>query len=535
MQHSVQHVDQQPDTESVTESVYPIERTRISQPNTVRTKRWGGRRQWGLLLLTFIALVAFALLTKKIALAQPSAQAAIQSAATDAVLLFEANLAGAHEVPAVDTPAVGRAVLSLISDTLHYRIFVADIDNVTASHIHDGVVGVSGGVVFPLFTGGGAFDPNHPISGTLTLSATQISKLLAGDYYINVHTTDVPSGEIRGQIQPYSPPTGMSAILLGSNEPSPVTTEAKGIAQFTLINTDTLQYNVAVSDIISITASHIHFGPAGQNGPVAHGLYTGTGSFDPDHPISGTVTLSAKEMVDLLTGYLYVNVHTTANPGGEIRGQIGGVHFYDANLSGAAETPPHTSNSSGRAVLALSADATTLSYRVNVNDLLGITASHIHRGAPGVPGPIVFTLFNSSGGGTFDPSHPVSGTVAITVDQIMTLLDGDFYINVHTPSYPAGALRGQIKPLTIPTHMMAALTGAAEVPAVQSDALGLARLTLNSTLGTLHYSVAVTDITGIMARTFTLRQRARMAVSYLGFTTAVAEPPLTTLIQLPVR
>ena len=155
---------------------------------------------------------------------------------------------------AVDTPAVGRAILSVISNTVHYRLFVADIDNITAAHIHDGPAGTNGGVVFPLFTGAGSFDAAHPLSGTLTLSPTQVTKMLAGDYYINVHTSDVPSGEIRGQIRPHAAPTGFNALLLGSNQPTPVQTTAKGVAQFTLISTDTLQYRVAVSDIINVTA-----------------------------------------------------------------------------------------------------------------------------------------------------------------------------------------------------------------------------------------------------------------------------------------
>lgn len=413
----------------------------------------------------------------------------------DEIHLFVANLAGAHENPAVDTPATGRAVLSLISDTLTYRLFVSDIVSVTASHIHEGAVGINGGVIFPLYTGSGIFDPSHPISGTLVLSPTQVAQLMAGNYYLNVHTSAAPSGEIRGQIQPYIAPTAFNALLLGANEPAPVATTAKGVAQFTLVNTNTLQYQVAVSDIVSVTASHIHFGPVGVNGPVAHALYTGTGLFDPDNPVSGTVDLSAGELVDLLTGYFYVNVHTSANPGGEIRGQIGGVRLFEANLTGAAETPPNSEIGSGRAILALSADAASLAYRVTVQDITDISASHIHRAPSGVAGPIVFPLFNSSGGGIFDAANPVSGTVAISIEQVMALIGGDYYVNVHTPSHPPGALRGQIHPMAVPPHLLATLTGNDETPAVETGAVGVARLTVNDAVGTLHYSVAVTDIT----------------------------------------
>ncbi|HRW06750.1 MAG TPA: CHRD domain-containing protein, partial [Caldilineaceae bacterium] len=450
----------------------------------------------------------FALATDDVQAASFSPQGALPQTAADRtntvptadeIHLFVANLAGAHENPAVDTAASGRAVLSLISDTLTYRLFVSDIVSITASHIHDGPVGVNGGVVLPLYTGSGQFDPAHPISGTVTLTPVQIAKLMAGDYYVNVHTTAVPSGEIRGQLEPFSAPTSYNALLLGANEPNPVTTAAKGVAQFTLVNTNTLQYHVAVSDIISVTASHIHFGPVGVNGPVAHGLYTGTGLFDANNPVSGTVQLSANELVDLLTGYLYVNVHTSANPGGEIRGQIGGVRLFGANLTGAAETPPNPEIGSGRAVLALSADATTLTYRVTVQDVTDINASHIHRAPAEVAGPVVFPLFNNSGGGTFDAANPVSGTVAISIDQLMALIDDEYYVNVHTPAYPAGALRGQIRPMAAPAHLLALLRGDNETPSVETNAVGIARITLNETQGTLHYSVAVTDITDVTA------------------------------------
>lgn len=461
------------------------------------------RRAWPTLcvLSTAIALVFVLFLTltwsSRTALATGAPVAPALPTGGAGIQLFAANLAGAHEIPAIDTIASGRALLSLDGDTLHYRLFIADIDNVSAAHIHDGVVGVNGPVVFPLFNGTGLFDANNPISGTLTLTPTQVTKLTAGEYYINVHTTDVPSGEIRGQIEPFTPPANLNALLLGSNEIPAVTSEAIGVATFHLTNTNTLQYHVAVSEIMSITAAHIHLGPAAENGPVAHGLFTGTGTFDPDNPISGTVTLNAKDLVDLLTNYLYVNVHTAATPSGEIRGQIGGARLFEAALSGAEETPPVIGHASGRALLALTADAGTLAYRIQVEEIDDISAAHIHLGAAGVAGPVVLPLY--SGSGAFDPTHPLSGTLALTTDQVMRLIAGDYYVNIHTPSHPSGEIRGQIAPFVAPMHLLALLRGNAEVPAVETDAVGIARLTLQPALGSLHFSVAVTDITGIGA------------------------------------
>lgn len=448
----------------------------------------------GVVVLAAIFLSSMAMAAGKNSL--PAASNGVSNGGAS-VQTFEANLSPANEVPAVDSAAVGRAVLALVTDTLYYRAFIADIDNVTAAHIHEGAAGSNGPVIATLF-GGGLFDAANPISGTVTLTPTQVTKMLAGDYYINVHTSDAPSGELRGQVRVYTPPANSNALLLGRNEATPVTTNAKGVARFSIINTDTLQYQIAVSDIISITAAHIHLGPIGKNGSVVHGLYGGVGAFDPANPISGTIGLTAKNMVDLLTGFYYVNVHTAANPGGEIRGQIGGARLYQANLSGAAEVPARIGIASGRAVLALSADATKLSYRVMVNDLTGISAAHIHKAPAGANGGVVFPIF-SSGSGVFDAANPISGTVTLSQAQLFDLISNNYYVNAHTPTAPAGAIRGQVLPYQPVTQMMAPLTGDAEQPVVTTNAVGIARFGLNSGLDTLHYSVWITDIVDVTA------------------------------------
>lgn len=134
-----------------------------------------------------------------------------------------------------------------------------------------------------------------------------------------------------------------SALLSGGNEVPPVLTRASGRASFTYNPaTRALSYRVDVSRIISITMAHIHRGSADVAGPIAYWLYDSTGTrgpdgpFDPDHPISGTVTLRADDEVRLFTRELYVNVHTAARPGGEIRGQIGGGMTRVTNAAGKA-------------------------------------------------------------------------------------------------------------------------------------------------------------------------------------------------------
>jgi hypothetical protein len=130
--------------------------------------------------------------------------------------------------PERDTLAQGQAIFRLDSTgtVLSYRLIVANIENVTASHIHLGVAGVNGPVVAFLFgdvdPGGGRTD-GVIATGTITganlvgpLAGMTLSVLIAamevGGTYVNVHTNDgvepvntgpgdFPGGEVRGQIR----------------------------------------------------------------------------------------------------------------------------------------------------------------------------------------------------------------------------------------------------------------------------------------------------------------------------------------------
>ena len=135
---------------------------------------------------------------------------------------FRAHLNVAQEVPEpvnVPTNPQGQATFQLSRDgnELHYRLIVANIENVTMAHIHLAPVGATGPVVLWLYPAG---PPPQPIpgrfngvlaEGTVTsanlvgpLAGASLSDLIAaiqaGNAYVNVHTAQNPAGEIRGQI-----------------------------------------------------------------------------------------------------------------------------------------------------------------------------------------------------------------------------------------------------------------------------------------------------------------------------------------------
>lgn len=411
-------------------------------------------------------------------------------------MAFNTALAGANEVPPTQSTAAGQTLLTLSADMseLNYRLFVANIQDATAAHIHLGAPGENGPVVFNLLHHG--VTPDMPAEGMLAPDLTQVAALLAGDYYVNVHTGANPGGEIRGQIGAYDPPDAFHALLTGAAENPPVATDAVGVSHLMLSeDLAKLEVHVAVRDISDITAAHLHLGWPGANGPVAHTLYSGGGSFGPGSPLMVDVDLNAQSLLDLLSGYYYVNVHTLTNPGGEIRGQVVTTSVFEANLAGANEVPPVDTAATGRAVMALDGEATTLHYRLMVRDIENVTAAHIHRGAPGENGPVLIDL----NGATLTPETPVSGAPPVTEDILFDMLAGDTYVNVHTTANPGGAIRGQVAMIAPPSMWAATLNGAQEVPPVDTEATGKGSFIYDAMRGMLHYTVMVSDIENVTA------------------------------------
>ena len=134
--------------------------------------------------------------------------------------IFVATLSGAEEVPPVETRARGQAWFQLSPDgtELAYRLIVANIENVTMAHIHLAPAGANGPVVAWLYPSG---SPARLIPGRFqgvlaegTITAVDLVGLLANqtldelveeftasNAYVNVHTSQFPGGEVRGQIR----------------------------------------------------------------------------------------------------------------------------------------------------------------------------------------------------------------------------------------------------------------------------------------------------------------------------------------------
>lgn len=234
-----------------------------------------------------------------------------------------AFLSGAKETPPNSSTASGTGVLALDPSSGGIRGFARTTGvNGTAAHIHVGASGVAGPVIVTLTETAPDSDIWAVPEGT-TLTSSQIASFNNGELYYNVHSAAFPGGEIRGQLEPATL-TMRSALLTGTQEAPPVQTTATGIGT-AVINSLTREVfgDIRTMGLVG-TAAHIHEGAIGVAGPVRVNLDKVASSppeefwmvRDADRILStGLVTAFS-------AGNLYFNVHTAANPNGEVRGQI---------------------------------------------------------------------------------------------------------------------------------------------------------------------------------------------------------------------
>jgi hypothetical protein len=251
-----------------------------------------------------------------------------------------------------------------------------------------------------------------------------------------------------------------TATLTGAQEVPPNGSSAIGAGTVIIdANTRLLRATVTTAGIMG-TGAHIHESPPAVSGPIVFPL----NETSPGSGIWTTqATLTDAQLNALRSGNYYFNVHSAANPAGEIRGQIlsrlstpaesgaGGVGTTAADttvatvfknaLTGTQEVPPAATIATAIGTAAVDNVAKTLTAAVNTMGITG-TEAHIHEAAPGLNGPIVFPLAQTSAG-----SGIWFTKVSLTDTQISSIMAGKYYFEVHSVAFPNGEVRGQIAQL----------------------------------------------------------------------------------------
>ena len=453
-----------------------------------------------------------------LALSAPLFAQSVQSIPVRAVLL------PSNEVPAAtaDTSATGSATvwIHLVKDSsgnitsgsvdfdADYNLGVAV--TITGMHIHQGAAGVAGPVVVSSGLGGsntiavptpgaGSVFEQVPFGGSAPVPVATIQGILSNPsgYYLNIHTTDNPAGAMRGQLLPATYSVRMGLLDTSSELTTPaavtpgvgsdaVNSEASGVVSIQVILARDSSGNPASAQVVfdpnyanfaagtSFVGMHIHKGVPGFNGPVvinsglAGPVSAGTGSGNLHYPVDLDTTNAAglAAAADLIDnpGFYYVNIHTEAYPGGEVRGQLRMTdsETFPLMLMPSNEVPAVTNlTASAPGQISFytlrnydgSVAAGTAVFDVDPEfpSSTKFVGMHVHSGAAGSSGPVVIpaelpggsqTL--PSGSGNLFSAVTISGTAGIDALNGLVQTPANYYVNIHTSTNPGGAARAQV-------------------------------------------------------------------------------------------
>lgn len=252
------------------------------------------------------------------------------SCKNDAVIVPTVNkswsqieMRSAYEIPApTGRTEEGEIEIQILSDnSLKYSFHIHNLtpgDAITAAHIHLGDAGHSGPVYInlaPIISGSGE------VTGKVTgLTQGQIDTISNQPVYVNVHSTQVPSGLVRAQLDK-EVKFAMDIPLSGLNEVPAVITTATGLCILRLTDDKVLYSNITVNNLESndtLRVAHLHKAAAGKNGPVRIFLASTIDDFGVMK--SATLVDSLYNMV--LTDSMYANAHTKLRGSGLVRGQL---------------------------------------------------------------------------------------------------------------------------------------------------------------------------------------------------------------------
>lgn len=431
-------------------------------------------------------------------------------------IFFRQIMSTANEVPPVEgVTASGRAIVSLHvrrdnAGTVVSGVVDFDVDysfanavTVVGLHIHDGRAGVNGAVVID----SGLSDSNTVAAqgtGNITrqvivesgAALTALIGVLANpsNFYVNLDTTTFSGGIFRAQLVG-AELLVLRAILSPANEVPPIAgLDASGSASvFIVANRNeqgmvtaaTVQYDVSYRfpSPVTFTGLHIHPAPEGVNGPAVLAstlsrtdldvIDVTTGSLRRRFEVSSGPPLDTLRLIFTNPVGAYLNIHTTVNSGGAMRGQMiaGGELSMQVPLSPAQEVPPIAGlEASGLAKVSfyqsrnLGGELTsgTVIYDVNYRfpGSVEFTGFHIHSAPAGQTGPIVIDSGISGSSSVRDAGGvgnlfriidvgPPNPDVLAALRNILTTT-ANFYLNLRTTVNPDGAIRGQLVQGTLP-------------------------------------------------------------------------------------
>ncbi|MDJ0516144.1 MAG: CHRD domain-containing protein [Trichodesmium sp. MO_231.B1] len=346
----------------------------------------------------------------------------------------------------------------------------------SAIHVHQGEIGQNGGIVRNLNVIDNG-DSSGIFNGAFTLTDEETAAAEADGFYINLHTENNQSGELRGQVVflDVQASLGLGLPMSELFEVPPVEdTAAEGIVNAILTGDNLLiqgTFSDLSSDLFSVGATdsegnlqssvHLHEGLANSTGGIVRNFNVidngdGSGGF------FGSFSLSDDEVVAAESGNFYINLHTDNNPSGELRTQVL-LNETDPNGDTLVTFLPRSETQEVDPVVDTDADGTFYAvlsgnnlnisggffelssdlFNVGPEDSEGNSQSsvHLHLGGLGENGDILrnLTVVDTGANGGF-----FTGDFTLDDTEVAAVESGGAYINLHTENNPSGELRGQV-------------------------------------------------------------------------------------------
>ncbi len=452
--------------------------------------------------------------------------------------VFRVRLLAENQVPAVSLAGASadatitvrvsrdeRGSINAATVTFELDYVMPQSTTFSGLHIHNAPVAISGAVVID-----SGLRPSDSVTGTSgritrtvdynSLDSQQLRSvegLLASPhlYYVNLHSTDNPSGVIRAQLRPnvisFSP-----ALLPGNEVPAIVGLDAEGAAKITVqVHRDkagTIISGIVTFDVdyrfagtTTVTGLHVHNAATGISGPVViNSGVNSTGRIvdsDGEGSIFRVATIGPADTAGLATlnslisdpSQFYVNLHTTDNPSGAIRGQLdrNSLSFF-TRLIGDEEVPAVTTTGTAQGLITATVtrngtgniDSGRVAFDLDYSfpGATTFTGLHIHNAPIGAAGSVrvnsgiggADTIVDVDGAGTIKREATIDAGNTMGLEALNGLFAAPelYYVNLHSASNPAGVVRSQMGYETY--HFSNSLSPMNEAPPVVSTATGTA-------------------------------------------------------------
>ncbi len=319
-------------------------------------------------------------------------------------------------------------------------IISAPATAITAVHIHDGDIGVDGGVVVGLTeTTPGVWTVD---TAATALTAAQIAKFKAAGFYVNVHTTVNLAGEIRGQLMSFSEdiqPIFNDHCVACHRAGGPV-----GRAAFTGLILTPADSLVTLVNKPAVQSTGMRVLPFDADNSVLYQRTAGIGfaSVVGERMPLETPPIDQKDL-DLIKTWINMGAMDDNGVAQTPQTPADRTFTREAFLNSAQTGTTVASSITGSAIFVLDTATKKVSGTMVVTGTpsSAITVAHLHDGFVGVDGLPVVTLTSADNGVTWTV---LAGTDVLTDAQMNKFIAGGYYVNVHTTAVAAGEIRGQL-------------------------------------------------------------------------------------------